>query len=123
MTVKYIDAHCHLQFDQYAQDRDEIIEKMRDESVMAIVVGCDFESSKQAVALAEKHEHLYATVGFHPGNTSLKSFDEVAFRTLAENKKVVAIGECGLEYFHRTNAEEWEKQKELFKKQIELAAE
>jgi TatD DNase family protein len=124
MTVRYIDTHCHLQFEQYTQDREEIIERMKEEGIAAIVVGTDIESSKEAVVLAEKYEHLFASVGFHPGNTTLKSFDEAAYRMLAENKKVVAIGECGLEYFHtKANDEEKNAQKELFEKQITIASE
>ncbi|MCX6787445.1 MAG: TatD family hydrolase [Candidatus Kaiserbacteria bacterium] len=124
MNVKYVDTHCHLQFEQYAHDREEIIEKMRKEGIAAIVVGTDLETSKEAVALAEKYEHLFASIGFHPGNTTLKSFDEAAYRALAENKKVVAIGECGLEYFHtKANDEEKNAQKTLFEKQITIAAE
>lgn len=124
MNVRYVDAHCHLQFEQYAQDREEIIEKMREQSIAGIVVGCDFESSKQAVALAEKYEHLYAAVGLHPDHGDEKIFDTVKYRELALHTKVVAIGECGLEYFHK-KADDVEKfaQKEIFIKQIELAAE
>jgi len=125
MTVRYIDTHCHLQFEQYAQDREEIIERMKEEGVAAIVVGTDFETSKEAVALAEKHEHLFASVGFHPGNTTLKSFDEAVYRALATHPKVVAIGECGLDYFRLEGAsdEVKNKQKELLQQHIALAAE
>jgi len=124
MNVKYVDAHCHLQFEQYEHDREEIIARMREESVVAIVVGCDFESSKQAVALAEKHEHIYAAVGLHPDHGDEKIFDTARYRELAQHPKVVAIGECGLEYFHsELNDEGKGVQKENFQKQIELAAE
>jgi TatD DNase family protein len=128
MTVKYIDAHCHLQFKQYAHDREDIIARMRDEDVAAIVVGTDAETSREAVALAEKHEHLFATVGLHPGHLEGETFDEELFHSLAVHPKVVAIGECGLEYFH-TEASETAysaeatkaKQKDILQKHIELA--
>jgi TatD DNase family protein len=124
MIARYIDTHCHLQFEQYAADREEIIAKMQEEGIAGIVVGTDEESSQKAILLAEKHEHLYATVGFHPGNTMRKLFDDNAFRALAKHPKVVAIGECGLEYFHtKANDEEKTTQKELFKKHIALAVE
>jgi len=124
MNVRYIDTHCHLQFEHYAEDREEIIARMRDEGVVGIVVGVDLKSSKEAVELAEKYEHLYAAVGMHPNDSSGELFDETTYRTLAENKKVVAIGECGLDYFQSgTNNEEKNLQKELFKKHIALAAE
>lgn len=125
MTPQYIDAHCHLQFEQYDTDREALIEQMREQGVAGIVVGCDLESSRSAVALAEKHEHLYASVGLHPNHDSDESYDAAAYRELAQSPKVVAIGECGLDYFRPTevNDEVKEKQKELFKKQIELAGE
>ncbi len=127
MEIKYIDAHCHLQFEQYDADREEIIEQMRERGVAGVVVGVSYDaygSSKAAVDLAEKHEHLFASVGLHPGDAVHGSFDEEAFLALAKHPKVVAIGECGLEYFHKeASAEEKKAQKELFKKHIALAAE
>ena len=124
MNVKYIDAHCHLQFDQYAQDRDEIIERMREEGISAIVVGTDYKSSKEALALAEKYEHLFASIGLHPSHAATGAFDTEPFCQLASHPKVVAIGECGLDYFHlEMNEEARNVQKEIFQKQIELAAE
>jgi TatD DNase family protein len=131
MNLRYIDAHCHLQDAQYAEDRDEIIRKMRDEGVAGIVVGDDYESSEKAVALAEKYEHLFAAVGVHPQNvrdigcpTSDVGHPMSKFQELAKHPKVVAIGECGLDYSRLEGGEETkQKQKEVFKKHIVLAAE
>lgn len=125
MNTRYIDAHCHIQFEQYDADREEIIRQMKEQGIVAIVVGCDLESSRKAVALAEKYEHLYASVGLHPNHAGDESFDESLYRTLAQSTKVVAIGECGLDYFRPTevNDEVKEKQKEIFKKHITLAGE
>ncbi|MGD0328807.1 MAG: TatD family hydrolase [Minisyncoccia bacterium] len=122
MNVRYIDTHCHLQFEQYAHDRDDVIARMREEGIAGIIVGVDIASSREARALAEKHEYLFASVGLHPNHA--ESFGEESFRELAENKKVVAIGECGLDYFHlKSGNEEKDAQKELFKKHLALAAE
>jgi TatD DNase family protein len=124
MNVRYIDAHCHLQFEQYEHDRDEVIKQMDERGVAAIVVGCDLDSSKQAVALAEEHKHIFASIGQHPNHTD-ESYDDEVFRKLAEHPKVVAIGECGLDFFRPEdcNDKEKQRQKELFKKQIALAGE
>lgn len=124
MSMRYFDAHCHVQFDQYAHDADELIAKMGNEGVGGIVVGVDEESSKKALVLAEKYEHLYASVGLHPNHAGEEVFDTEAYRALAEHPKVVAIGECGLDYFRpiEVNDEVKDSQKELFKKHIELAA-
>jgi TatD DNase family protein len=125
MKVKYVDAHCHIQFEQYAEDDTELIERMREEGVAGIVVGCDLDSSKKAVTLAEKYEHLYASVGMHPNHESDEQFDTEQYREPAQNPKVVAIGECGLDYFRPTevNDDVKQKQKELFKQQVQFAAE
>ncbi|MCR4333775.1 MAG: TatD family hydrolase [Patescibacteria group bacterium] len=124
MNVRYIDAHCHLQFEQYEKDGEELIEKMSQEGVTGIVVGCDLETSEKAVALAEKYEHLYASVGLHPNNAGHEIFDEEAYRALAMHPKVVAIGECGLDYFRpiEMNDEVKHTQKELLHKHITFAA-
>lgn len=125
MIVRYADAHCHIQFDQYAADDAALIEKMRTEGVVGIVVGVDLESSKKAVALAEKYEHLFASVGLHPNRESDEWYEVVPYRELAKRQKVVAIGECGLDFFRpvEVNDEVKRKQKAVLKDQIALAAE
>lgn len=125
MNVKYVDAHCHIQFEQYAHDGAEIIEQMRKEGIAGIVAGVDYESSKKAIALAAAHEHLFASVGLHPNRVAHELFDADAFRALAAHPKVVAIGECGLDYFRpaEVNDEVKNKQKEALRKHIALAAE
>ncbi|MDP2655566.1 MAG: TatD family hydrolase [bacterium] len=125
MTLKYIDAHCHIQFEQYAEDDIKLIERMRDEGVAGIVVSVDYESSKKAIVLTKEHEHLYASVGLHPNRVLNEHFDTESYRELARNPKVVAIGECGLDYFRpsEVNDEVKNKQKEILQKHIELAVE
>lgn len=124
--MEYIDAHSHVQMKEFDRDRDAVLRCMKEEGVGAIVVGVDFESSKQAVELAQKHDFLWATVGLHPHENLAEVFDAEAYRALARHPKVVAIGECGLDYSRITNHESHttiQKQKEKFKKQIELAVE
>lgn len=125
MTPRYFDAHCHVQFDAYDADRDILIERMKEEGVAGLVVGVDLESSKQAVALAEKHEHLYASVGLHPNREKDEWYEIAQYRALAQNPKVVAIGECGLDYYRPTevNDELKKGQRRILNDQITLAAE
>ena len=106
-------------------DREELVERMRERGVGGVVVGCDAESSRLAVELAEKHEHLSASVGLHPNHETDEHFDAAAYRALAAHTKVVAIGECGLDYFRpqTVNDELKEKQKTLLRAQIALAVE
>jgi TatD DNase family protein len=125
MIPRYIDAHCHVQFDQYDADRDLVLARMEEEGVMGIAVGCDLESSRQAVALADKHEHLFASIGLHPNHEADEWYEVANYRELASSPKVVAVGECGLDYFRPTGVtgEVKKKQKNVFKDQIALAAE
>ncbi|NNM83863.1 TatD family hydrolase [Candidatus Parcubacteria bacterium] len=124
MKARYVDAHCHIQFDQYKEDQEAIIERMHREGVVGIVVGCDLESSQKAVILAEKYEHLYASIGLHPNQERNEKYEIEKYQTLAESSKVVAIGECGLDYFRpeKLTDEIKKAQKELFKKHITLAS-
>lgn len=125
MNVRYIDAHCHIQFDHYKEDAAVLIERMREEGVVGIVVGCDYETSKKAVALAEQHEHLYASIGLHPNRETDEWYEPSLYRALAESPKVVALGECGLDYYRPTkmDSEVKRKQKAILQDQIALAAE
>jgi len=125
MEIKYVDAHCHIQFEQYAQDDKELIERMREEGVAGIVVGVDYESSQKAVALAERHEHLYASVGLHPNREKDEWYEIEKYRELAKSHKVVALGECGLDYYRpaRVDDEVKRKQKAILNDQMMLAAE
>jgi TatD DNase family protein len=125
MKARYIDAHCHVQFEQYDTDRVTVIEKMREEGIVGIVVGCDFDSSKKAVELAEKYDHLYASIGLHPNNYGDERFELEKYRELGKSARVVAIGECGLDYYRPTEINDQLKtnQKELLDKHIFLAGE
>jgi len=121
MKINYIDIHSHLGFEDYEQDLDEVIKRMEESGVATIAVGATFESSREAVRVANINKNIWACVGIHP--TEKESFHESDFDELVENPKVVAIGECGLEFFKMTGDVEAEKtrQKKEFIKQIEFA--
>ena len=139
---RYIDTHAHLNLSAFADDVDAVIQKCIDQQVAAINIGTKLSTSKRAVELAERYEHLYAMVGLHPIQTVQgdhdeeelgqgghpfvskgESFDAAAFRTLATSSpKVVGIGECGFDYYH-TDPDTYETQEAAFIAQIELANE
>lgn len=121
MEVGYVDIHSHINFPQFDEDREEVIVRMRDEGIATITVGTELKTSEEAVALADKHEHLFATIGIHPTDAN-ESFDEQAFEALL-GPKVVAVGECGLDYY-RSNGQQTtdkERQKAVFMQQIAFA--
>lgn len=121
--MRYFDAHCHIQFDSFDEDREVVLAAMREEEVGGIVVGVDYASSKSAIALAQKHEGLSASVGLHPNAAALEPFELETFGALAEDATVVALGECGLDYYRPESPDAAkQKQKEVFEKHIEIAA-
>ncbi len=132
-----IDSHCHLNFKAFRKNLDDVLWRAREEGVQKIIVpGADLVSSKRAVELARSYENIYAAVGIHPHHCQeeeqkLKIIKN-ELRKLAENNKVVAIGECGLDYHQNEkiksqNCQIDQKlknlQQEIFLLQLELARE
>ncbi len=117
--IKYIDIHGHVNFPNFDADRETIIENAGKAGVAMITVGTDIATSTSAVQLATMHEQIWATIGVHPTD-SKETIDFEALERLANHPKVVAIGECGLDYFH-SQADEIPQQKEVFEKHIVLA--
>lgn len=121
------DAHTHIHFPAYNKDRDEVIKRAQMAGVKMITVGTDLKTSIGAVEIAERYpEDIWASIGCHPND--LEGFNLEEFRHLANHKKVVAIGECGLDYYRlgeeSASAKAMaDKQKRVFVEQINLAKE
>ena len=118
-----IDSHTHLDDLRYDTDRDNVLQRAQDAGIEAIVtIGCDLATSRAAVALAQAHPNIFATIGVHPHEA--KAFEEGwhdSFRALARQSKVVAYGEIGLDYHYDHSPREI--QRERFREQIHLARE
>jgi len=121
MNLKYIDIHSHLNISPLKENQEEIIKKMIERSVGTVTVGVDFETSEEAVILASKYDFIWAGVGMHPADNEKEIFIFDKYLELAKNPRVVCIGECGLDYFRKDSAEIKIKQKEIFRKHVELA--
>lgn len=141
-NFRYIDIHTHVNIAAFNDDWKEVTLRAHGEGVALINIGTQKDTSKRAVELAEAFaEGVYATIGIHPVHTTKsyhdpkelgeeskgftsrgEDFDISAYREMAENERVVAIGECGLDYF-RIDKDTREKQEEAFIGQIELANE
>ena len=117
------DTHAHYDDAQFDADRDALLSAMPGSGVGLIVdPGCDGESSRAAVALAEKYPHVYAAVGWHPENCApFVPGDLDALRELAKHPRVVAIGEIGLDYYWEKDAEKRLLQQRVFVRQLDLA--
>ena len=122
MLPEYIDIHSHLNFNQFDEDRDDIIRDLREYRIWTIVVGTNLETSREAVELANKHTHIFSIIGLHPLDSE-QGWNEGAFAELEKHSVVSGIGECGLDYYRNQDSELKEKQKHVFRKQIEFALE
>jgi len=137
------DTHAHLNVSEFDNDRDELIKKCLKEGIGMINVGTNLKDSKKAVEIAENYSNVFASIGLHPtsiysqvfknkeymGREELleKDFDYDAYKLL-KTKKVVAIGEIGLDYWHRPKGEAKkelfkEEQKKVFERQLDLSEE
>ncbi len=108
------DSHAHVQFRGFDDRRHDVLSRSKEKGMIINLVGTQKETSAEAVALAEQHDWLYASIGTHPnhlfpthvdqneseGVTPEKEFDTAFYGKLAESKKVIAVGECGLDLFH-----------------------
>ncbi len=118
-----IDSHCHLNFNAFDEDRNDVLNRAAEAGIVAFInPATNLEDSRQITSMAEEIPNLYATVGFHPNDAV--NFNEAALtqlRDLTNHPKVVAIGEIGLDYY-------WDKtpksiQQAMFKQQLALAKE
>lgn len=136
-----VDTHAHCHFNAYKNDMDEVIKRSLDKGTILNLVGTQSDMSKKAVEVAQKYEGVYASVGLHPEHlfskhvdeeeTSFQSreenFDYEYYKKLAQNKKVIGIGECGLDLYRipegMTAEQMLPKQKEIFLEHVRLAQE
>lgn len=136
-----IDTHCHVQFNAYKDDAEVVMNKCQDAGMILNIVGSQQTTSARAVEYAQKYDFAFATIGIHPVHlfptfvdeaevgfqSRQETFDYEYYKSLAQNKKVVAIGECGLELYHLpegfSKEEVLAKQTETFLLQHKLATE
>ena len=128
----FYDTHAHLDSPAFSADLPEVLARAQEAGIERIVaVGTDAESSARAVALAERYPSVWAAVGWHPTHVQQAPEDiRPWLRELAQHPRVVAIGEIGLDYFHRAapdstpeqEARYREKQAAVFQQQLEVAA-
>jgi TatD DNase family protein len=131
----FYDTHAHLDYPDFAPDLDQVIERARAAGITKMIsIGTDFESSRRAIALAEKFDCIFAVAGWHPSD-ALTAPDDIRaeLRELARHPKVVALGETGLDYYRLPSSREGgsaadderykQKQAALFQQHLEVAAE
>ncbi len=136
-----IDTHAHTNFKAFENDREEIIKECLNNQTFMVNIGTNIITSIKAIELAQKYENVWATVGLHPihlatnlqededeDGTDEKDFDYQKYKELAQNRKVVAIGEMGLDYYYIPQNEQEKTQAQasqtkLLLQELELAKE
>jgi TatD DNase family protein len=118
-----IDSHCHLHDEKFAEDLPEVLARAKQAGISHMVtIGCDLKTTENAARVAHSVPEVYFTAGFHPHDAKhMNDVDFKAIGKLAQDKKCVAIGECGLDYYYLHSS--IDEQKTAFTKQIELALE
>ena len=103
-----IDTHTHLDFPDFNPDRDVVIRRAVEAGVTRLIaIGTNLETSRAALALAERHPEVYATIGIHPNEVTEAPDDAVSqLEKLASHPKVAAIGECGFDYHSLPSSKE-----------------
>ncbi|MCG0275065.1 MAG: TatD family hydrolase [Thermosediminibacteraceae bacterium] len=117
-----VDAHAHLDDKAFESDREKLLEEIESQGIVVINAGSDLKSSLKSLELARKHNFIYACVGVHPHEASNVPADYLdILRELAHDKRVVAIGEIGLDYHYNFSPKD--VQKKVFEEQLLLAKE
>ena len=115
------DTHAHYDDAKFNDDREDVLNDLKNHDISLVLnAGCDISTSKMSIALADKYDFMYASVGFHPHSAGEFEDNHIdLLEQMASHKKVLAIGEIGLDYYY-DNAPR-EVQREVFAKQIALA--
>ncbi len=123
-----IDTHCHLQAEEFDNDRADVLARCHKRSMICIVVGNRHEDSVKAVELASEHEGIFAVVGLHPIFLNDEAWDAATYEPLFANPKVVGVGEIGLDYYRvwadtpEQERSAKEEQRKVFAAQLAFAA-
>ena len=103
-----VDSHCHLDYNDFAEDFNEVLQHMRDNGVTAVLnAGNNIDGLDEQLALSEKYPFIYTAVGVHPHNAEEYSYITAEYLVeKSKHKKIVGIGECGLDYYYNYSAKE-----------------
>ncbi len=116
--MKIFETHAHLDFEEFDKDRSKLLKDCFNSGVEKIInIGVGKQSSINSIKLAEKYPQIYAAIGFHP--SEINDYDEDFLIENLANKKVIAIGEIGLDYYRMHFSKK--EQQEIFSKQVDLA--
>jgi TatD DNase family protein len=121
--MRPVDAHCHIDFDQYSEDRDEVIQRAEEELDFIVNAGSCLENNIQVLELEEKYpEFVIANLGLHP--TYTEKFDQLEdIKEQIRDEDPAAVGEIGLDHHHVSDEDVRDRQRQVFREMLELAEE
>ncbi len=118
----FVDSHCHINFSDFADDADAVVERMRAANVShAMCISVTLPEWPSVIALSDRHPNIYATAGVHPDYEDIEEPSVADLLTRAQHPKVQAIGETGLDYYRLQGDLEWQRQR--FRTHIRAARE
>lgn len=116
----FVDVHAHLDDEAFDADRQQVLDRIKEAGITVINAGSDMTSSRSSVKLAQENDFIYACIGIHPHDAQKAGEDYLKeLEVMAENPKVIGIGEIGLDYYY--DISERETQKKVFMQQLDLA--
>ena len=117
----FTDTHCHLSKEDY-EDIDAVIDRAKENGINRLIIcGCDKKGIEEAIEIADKYDNIYLEIGFHPSEANITTEEDINWLIdlIKKNKKVVAVGEIGLDY--HWDKDNKDKQKELFRRMISIS--
>jgi TatD DNase family protein len=117
----FTDTHCHLSKEDY-ENINEVIERAKENKIERLIIcGCDKKGIEESIEIANSYDNVYLEIGFHPSEANITTDEDIIWldELITNNKKVIAVGEIGLDY--HWDKENKDKQKELFRKMIKLS--
>jgi TatD DNase family protein len=118
-----IDTHCHLHSQEFDDNRESILSQLKENNIQAILVGTSIEDSIKAINLARQYDFLYASAGIHPHEYEEINLDLVSqeMDNLLSAENIIAIGECGFDFYYHRSIDVKDKQEKLFRLHLDKA--
>lgn len=124
--MRLVDVHCHLDFDQYDEDREAVLEICAERMEAVVNSGTNVERNEASLTLAREHAVVHATLGIHPTyieDIAEDAVDRVEQQIRDNQEEIVAVGEIGMDYHHVTDPDWRERQEAMMERMVELAEE
>ncbi len=124
MDGEIVDSHCHLDFKNFNQDRDDVIRRAFAGGILAIVnSGYDYVSNQRTIELSRNYSRIYPTLGLSPNRIDSAPFEWVEVQIRDFEREILAVGEIGLDFYHEKRNTVRNRQREIFEKMLDLAEE